>query len=462
MKRSRSDSNLPSEPREDIDLPYPWLDCQKPCYGFTDETKDALLSSSTVDAKYVLRFTLDFVFGWYPYYDALERHGNMSLDDRLILSDFVTEWLAVEEEFSMIPSLKTLCAQRIAMDIFRKLVFEIDENFDYREMSYFAITIFYNITMELSKINAPVHLYPLVVEEVCIFVTVYLLYIDVRKLLHRPTCRNELKLPTPKEPNDSFYWWSDTGWRSVESVVENSGRGSLAKLSLLPYSAFVKTKIHGSGWSIELVDSMLNSDGSLKIQHPMGESVALAPIISWLVAVFIRSPNGDTEWAREEFEEFVIPWLRNMQIKPVHKDPDELYDFMIKVSNMTGSPKDVHALEPLTTDKSRDQELIQNCIDLADTVSGNCIDKTAYNKSNYPPNSSPGYEDSIIKRIRLNGAYSKAEILQIAMRFNGSRPATLDFEDCKNLDEKCLKLVLHKWLYRPKVLHLAGTSIRAN
>eukprot|EP00956_Cyclotella_meneghiniana_P040201 scaffold189339_cov73-Cyclotella_meneghiniana.AAC.3 len=414
MKRSRSDSNLPSEPREDSDLPHPWLDCQKPCYGFTDETKDALLSSSTVDAKYVLRFTLDFVFGWYPYYSALKRDKKISRDDRLILLDFVTEWLAVEE--SKIPSLKTICAQRIAMDIFRKLEPYIDQNFDYGNMTYFSNAIFYNITMELSKINAPVHLYPCVVEE----------------------------------PDDDGWWWETTGWRSLESVVKNSGRGSLAKLGLLPYSAFANTKESYSGWCINFIDSMLNRDGCLKIQHPMGESIALVGIISWFEAVFIRSPDGDTNWAAQVFEEFVIPWLRNLQIEPVHKDPEELYDFMIKVSNMTGSSTDVRALEPFTPTKTSDQELIQNCINLVDTVSGNCIEKSAYNKLTCRYNKdAPGYEDSPINRIRLNGAYSKAEILITAMRSNGSRPAIIDFENCTDLDEKCLKLVF-KWLYRPK------------
>jgi len=242
--------------------------------------------------------------------------------------------------------------------------------------------------------------------------------------------------------------------------VKNSGRGSLAKLGLLPYSAFANTKESYSGWCINFIDSMLNRDGCLKIQHPMGESIALVGIISWFEAVFIRSPDGDTNWAAQVFEEFVIPWLRNLQIEPVHKDPEELYDFMIKVSNMTGSSTDVRALEPFTPTKTSDQELIQNCINLVDTVSGNCIEKSAYNKLTCRYNKdAPGYEDSPINRIRLNGAYSKAEILITAMRSNGSRPAIIDFENCTDLDEKCLKLVF-KWLYRPKVLNLAGTSIK--
>ena len=111
-------------------------------------------------------------------------------------------------------------------------------------------------------------------------------------------------------------------------------------------------------------------------------------------------------------------------------------------------------------DKTRDEELVGNCIDFADTVSRRCVAKDICDKSKHRSRA-PGYEDSIINRICLNGDFSKTEILQTAMRFNGSRPAILDFEDCSTLDQKCLKLVF-RWLYRPKVVHLKGTLINKN
>ena len=244
MKRSLSETDL--SPREDITrVPYHWVDQGneiKSNYGFTAETKDALLSSSTVDAKYVLRFTLDFVFDWFLL-PSLEPDEQINHNNRVILLEFVIEWLAVEEggRSNRIPSLRTLCAQRIAMDIFRKFVPDINQNFEDRNMVYFAITIFYHITLELSKLSkydAQAHVYPFVMEEVCIFVIVYLLYIDIRKLRHAPTIRKYLQLPTPG-PNNDVFWWDSAGWRSVESVVKNPGWGSQAKLGLLPYSVFV-------------------------------------------------------------------------------------------------------------------------------------------------------------------------------------------------------------------------------
>jgi len=145
-----------------------------------------------------------------------------------------------------------------------------------------------------------------------------------------------------------------------------------------------------------------------------------------------------------------------MQIDHIHKEPEKLYNTMIRVSNMTGSSTDVHALEPLMPDKIRDQELVQIFIDIFDTVSDNGL-PTVYDESH----DEPGYKFSDIKRIRLNGDFSKGEILMTAMRFNGSQPAVLDFEDCTNLDEECLELIF-KWLYPPMIVRLKGTSINKN
>eukprot|EP00956_Cyclotella_meneghiniana_P025614 scaffold53718_cov66-Cyclotella_meneghiniana.AAC.1 len=122
---------------------------------------------------------------------------------------------------------------------------------------------------------------------------------------------------------------------------------------------------------------------------------------------------------------------------------------------MTGSSTDVHALEPLMPDKIRDQELVQIFIDIFDTVRGNGL-PTMYDEYD-----EPGYKDSDIKRIRLNGNFSKGEILMTAMLFNGSQPAVLDFEDCTNLDEECLELIF-KWLYPPMIVRLKGVCIDEN
>ena len=191
----------------------------------------------------------------------------------------------------------------------------------------------------------------------------------------------------------------------------------------------------------------------------MAESVAFAPIVSWCVAHYTRTLyRNDSKLAMEIFEELLISWLRYMQIDHIHKEPDKLYDTMIRVSNMTGSSTDVHALEPLMPDKMRDRELVQTFVDIFDTVSGNGLPRKIFCSDEYD---GPGYEDSIIKRIRLNGHFSKGEILMTAMLFNGSQPAVLDFEDCTNLDEECLELIF-KWLYPPMIVRLKGVSIDEN
>ena len=61
-----------------------------------------------------------------------------------------------------------------------------------------------------------------------------------------------------------------------------------------------------------------------------------------------------------------------------------------------------------------------------------------------------------VKRLRLNGNFSKGEILQAAIV---SREATLvDLEHCWHLDEECLGLALHH-LKDVKVMLLKGTPI---
>ena len=246
-------------------------------------------------------------------------------------------------------------------------------------------------------------------------------------------------------------------WCLVESVVKNRGRGSLGKVGLLPHSLFVQKKWVGGFWGTPLIHAMFNRDGCLKsTTHPMAESVAFAPIVSWCVAHYTRTLyRNDSKLAMEIFEELLISWLRYMQIDHIHKEPEKLYNTMIRVSNMTESSTDVHALEPLMPDKIRDQELVQIFIDIFDTVRGNCL-PTMYDEYD-----EPGYKDSDIKRIHLNGNFSKGEILMTAMLFNGSQPAVLDFEDCTNLDEECLELIF-KWLYPPMIVRLKGTSINKN
>eukprot|EP00956_Cyclotella_meneghiniana_P001210 scaffold1350_cov56-Cyclotella_meneghiniana.AAC.23 len=396
MKRSHCDADL-SPSIEDTDLTYPWLDCEKPSYGFTAATKDALLSSSTVDAKYVLRFTLDFVFGWYhnhcllPYCDLFHSNKNTIIDYRVTLLEFVTEWLAAEEEGrnNNVPSLKTLCAQRIAMEIFQKFVSNIDHHFENSDPSFFNIALFNYIELEsANKIGVPVHIHSFVVEEVCIFVIVYLLYIEVRKQTFEPSRRRDLQIPTPHRRDPHGFWWDHIGIRLVDAIV----------------------KIRAG-------------DNHLNIQHPMAESVALIPIISTLEACFIRFVDDQSESLYHLFEDSVIPWLNNIQIEPIHKEPDLLHDSMIRVSSLTGSSRtDVHTLEPLMAGKSRGSELVQNCIDMVDTLD-------EYGRP--PLKNYPCSIDRFVKRIRLTGNFSKLEILRTAIRMNGNGPAILDFEDCK-------------------------------
>ena len=101
----------------------------------------------------------------------------------------------------------------------------------------------------------------------------------------------------------------------------------------------------------------------------MAESVAFAPIVSWCVAHYTRTLyRNDSKLAMEIFEELLISWLRYMQIDHIHKEPDKLYDTMIRVSNMTGSSTDVHALEPLMPDMSMEPEQTSEVISKVDVI----------------------------------------------------------------------------------------------
>eukprot|EP00956_Cyclotella_meneghiniana_P000583 scaffold642_cov75-Cyclotella_meneghiniana.AAC.1 len=452
MKRSHSDADLS---HEDTGITYTWLDFDKPCFGFTPETKEALLSSSTVNAKYVMLFTLNFVFIWHPHdWHYLTTDRSVNLDNRVALTKFVTEWLAMGNK---IPSLKTVCAQRIAMEIFGRFVADIDCNFEERKIDYFHTTLMENIASELSKLDVPVFLHPFVVEEICIFAIVYLLYIDIRKLPVEPTGRGMLQIPIPREIEDDDCWWRNTGMDLVESVVKNCGRGALAKAGLFPYSTFIQVKEHGTDWSMNLIDRMFHYHNHLQIQHPMAESVALIPIVSTCEAFLIRNDYFEEDYDYV-FRDSVVPWLTSsMEIKPTHKERDMMYDSMIRVSNFTRSSDDVPALAPFTLDKIRGREIVQRCIDTENIITEYGLPPKKSKYHDYPDNIEV-YKESIIKRIRLCGDFTKFEILETAMRFNGNQPTLLDFEGSANLDEECLQLVLN-WLYPPKTVRLKGTSI---
>eukprot|EP00956_Cyclotella_meneghiniana_P013212 scaffold18920_cov64-Cyclotella_meneghiniana.AAC.4 len=349
------------------------------------------------------------------------------------------------------------------MEIFQEFVSCIDHHFENSIHRFFTIALFNDIKLELAnnyielesanKIGVPVHLHSLVVEEVCIFVIVYLLYIDIRKHPFEPISRRDLQIPIPHRRDPHGFWWDHIGIRLVDAIVKNQGRGALAKAGLLPYCVFIQAKKLGSSfWCMDFIYHMFDTDKHLNIQHPMAESVALIPIISALEACFIRFVDDHSESLYDLFEDSVIPWLKNIQIEPIHKEPDLLHDSMIRVSSFTRSSTDVHALEPLMAGKSRGCELVQNFIDMADTLE----------EYGHPPlKNHPCSRDRFVKRIRLTGNFSKMEILRTAMRMNGNGPAVLDFEDCKNLDEECLELVL-KWLHTPKVVRLKGTSVNQN
>jgi hypothetical protein len=132
------------------------------------------------------KVTLKFVFGWCSRYGGRLLYRSdigdpyVSTRKRTMLLKFVTEWLATEAEPGnpCIPSLFRLSAQRIAMEVFPKFLADIEKGFKAKKLSYFTNQLKIDLGLTLEKQGVPEFLKENIMEEIYIFIIVYILYID--------------------------------------------------------------------------------------------------------------------------------------------------------------------------------------------------------------------------------------------------------------------------------------------
>lgn len=203
----------------------------------------SLSISPGVRARDVLKFTIMWVLGQrYRSYSE-----DVSLQMRRIALKFVTEWLGHDPESNnndiRIPSLSTLCAQKLASKMAIPVAEKFEEKLNIaRPLSSHltgqkfcdSIDTWLSEKLENEK-GIPSHSFiqKLLLQELYIFIIVYMLYCDLRELKSRPYSEYSLRLPVDifEDREDYFRWLLDT----ISLAVPNKGRGRLAKLAVLPY-----------------------------------------------------------------------------------------------------------------------------------------------------------------------------------------------------------------------------------
>ena len=178
---------------------------------FDQKLRENLLSSRNIHAADILKFVLEFVFGWsddveYPnnvapasvvYRELTHRvvfeavphapsaaaaentthYEKMKKKDRIMALRFVTLWLGgtSEGDESSLRSLATLSAQRIAMDVFLLFTTNIDINFRSKNLEYFTEKLKCDMASSLNNREVPASHHNLIMEELFIFAVVYIL-----------------------------------------------------------------------------------------------------------------------------------------------------------------------------------------------------------------------------------------------------------------------------------------------
>ena len=427
---------------------------------FTSPQRESLLSSPNVHAINILQFVLECVFNWSEVtydsehsYTTGERYcEHVDRDGHIKALAFVTDWLRRNPPNEVkdhgptglgIPSLTRLCAQRIAMGMFHTFCDDIDRHFDDKNLEYFTDTLRGDIASKLIDRGVPENWHGPIAEELFIFAVVYILYVDLRTMPGEPSGATNLQLPICEGPRDEC-WWENFGQHCIVESVPDHGRGSLAKVGLLShavYSSYRKAlseehpqrREYGHLGVIEL---LFDRERNFHSQHPFAHSAALAPISSSVHAFFVSKSRGYSDYIDEVVDITFIPWIRRSGRKRTGRS---LYCLLKQVIRPVQQFDELH---PFSTQNTVDDCLEQ--IHAGELFNDICLQRDEYDG------------DFVVKRLRLNGNFSKGEILRAAIVSRGAE--ILDLECCNHLDEQCLDLVLLH-MKRVKVVLLGGTSI---
>ena len=433
---------------------------------FCPEMKANLLSSRNIHAADVLKFVLEFVFGWSevdcgnrnPYIQYLNtRYSSIKHKDRATALGFVTQWLgkAPDGQASSLPSLATLCAQKIAMEVFWLFTTNIDFNFSRSNIEFFTDTLKSEMESSLNNKGVPESHHTLIIEELFIFTTIYILYVDLQRL----SKASDIFLPVQRSDCRDDDWWEDFGISAVVDAVPDHGLGSLAKVALLPFIVYTNfTTIRGrdrygmGNFHLGVVFEMFKADSvnpRLHSRHPFAYSVALTPLASLVrEIVMVYDFDGGNECDAMITEEVLLPWIK--QHTRIAQRDISSFSVMYAATMQSVNPPAPARLRPFQY--SQRQAAGQDCVDAVEN-------KELIQSLTLELTCRPSREERHVKRLRLNGNYSKEEILRAVIICRSAE--VVDLEYCSNLDEECFDAVMHL-LFCVRVVLLKGTAVDEN
>eukprot|EP00985_Skeletonema_marinoi_P023690 scaffold15914_cov140-Skeletonema_marinoi.AAC.10 len=439
---------------------------------FCPEMRANLLSSRNIHAADVLKFVLEFIFGWSevdcgnrnPYIQYLNtRYSSIKHKDRATALEFVTQWLgkAPDGQASSLPSLATLCAQKIAMEVFWLFTINIGLNCRTSNIEFFTDTLKSDMESSLNNKGVPESHHTFIIEELFIFTTIYILYVDLQRLRCEPSKASDLLLPVQKSACRDDYWWEDFGISAVVDAVPDHRLGSLAKVALLPFIVYTNfTTIRGrdryerGNFHLGVVFEMFKADSvnpRLHSRHPFAYSVALTPLASLVrEIVMVYDFDGGNECDAMITEEVLLPWIKQ-HTRFAQRDTSSFSVMYAATMQSVNPPAPAPArLRPFQY--SQRQAAGQYCVDAVEN-------KELIKSLTLELTCRPSREERHVKRLRFNGNYSKGEILRAVIICRSAE--VVDLEYCSNLDEECFDAVMHL-LFRVRVVLLKGTALNEN
>lgn len=445
--------------------------------SFSPQMREDLLKSQNVNAIHILQFVLEFVFGWSPVEiiseyeeDYFREDGtlvhrtirdvykeSLNRDDRGTALAFVTEWLGQDPEVESsnpdLPSLARLCAQRIAIDMFDTFMYDLDINFEDKNLDYFKDTLKGDIESQLKSSSVPDYLHTSIIEEIVIFIIVHFLFIDLRSLVLCPA-HPERVLKLPVFVDEEYVDWQS----EVIDSVRDTGRGSLAKVGLLTFSVLKSykkklsdTELYGSKKSyghIEVLTTGLFGErrhGEFNSRHPFACTVVKAPLAAIVHACLRGNDYNDPEYREQLVWNNLIPWIKQQGITETRKCG---YDLLLLASKNVSLTEMRHP-GPFMMDQAGCNAIVRDCIDAF--AAQNLYESAIIFTGGYD-----GDRGGYCRRLRLNGNFSKEEILSAVLV--GKDATLIDLEYCKQLDEECLEAILFHTRSLKRMM-LKGTQI---
>jgi len=460
--------------------------------NFEPESSRVIFASSPdLTAREILNFILKYVYIHHPDDDNFdsdddneyvidEEDENRVKSSRAALK-FVTCWLGKErDELKMcrIPSLSQLCAQHLAADLFSGLADTVTYNVIYCIGNYNdgmwdeCLNVLHACI--LSKIDnhksqttpslthVPESFQDDVMEELYIFIIVYVLYADLRWIEQDPTSKSNVTIPIRKHDiRQNRYgvgtgWWVYFGYDLACSVVPNSGRGALAKAGLLPHAILTHylnnySDLWNAGYDSHslIMDHLIQDGKSLVVIHPFACSIAV-PSIAAFMHVYHDHAECYHECDIDEIHQFLLQTYKylNGGLSP----PTDEYDKLLCVSGKKtsiekGEDIQKHPLKVMGLDALK--KLVGNYLDKHEASK---IEDELYVR---------GHKTSktYVQRLRLRGDHDKAYLLKAAI--TSKEAHFLDLQHCSSLDEECLVAMLHH-MENVKHVLLHGTSIPEN